>query len=107
MDRDWGRYIILASEGVDVTLYDEKHHYLVVPSTAPLPRFLARAATLCSGLAPAPAKIGKDPIGELPAGHPVDIYSAVPPPIALMISKKLSQNLIRYNIVTGNSEVIL
>ena len=106
VDRDWGRYLILASEGMDVLLYDERRYLLAVPSTVPLPRFLARAATLCSGLAPESAKIGKDAIGGLPAGHPVDIYSAVPPPIAHMISKKLSQNLIHYDIVIDNTEVI-
>lgn len=106
MDRDWGRYLILASEGMDVLLYDERRYLLAAPATVPLPHFLARTATLCSGLAPASAKIGEDAIGGLPAGHPVDIYSAVPPAIALMISKKLSQNLIQYDIIPDSSGVI-
>jgi hypothetical protein len=106
VDRDWGRYLILASEGMDVLLYDERRYLLAAPATVPLPHFLARTATLCSGLAPALAKIGEDAIGGLPAGHPVDIYSAVPPAIALMISKKLSQNLIQYDIIPDSSGVI-
>jgi hypothetical protein len=106
VDRDWGRYLIIASEGMDVLLYDERRYLLAAPATVPLPHFLARAATLCSGLAPASAKIGEDAIGGLPAGHPVDIYSAVPPAIALMISKKLSQNLIQYDIIPDSSGVI-
>ncbi len=107
VDRDWGRYLILAAEGVDVLLYDDKRYLLGVPSTVPLPRFLARAATLCSGLAPESAKIGKDAIGGLSAGHTVDIYTAVPSSIALMISEKLSQNIIHHDIVIENSGVII
>jgi hypothetical protein len=106
VDRDWGRYLILASAGMDVLLYDERRYLLAVPATVPLPQFLARTATLCSGLAPASAKIGEDAIGGLPAGHPFDIYSAVPPAIALMISKKLSQNLIQYDVIPDSSGVI-
>lgn len=105
VDRDWGRYIILATKGIDVLLYDKHRQRLAVPSTIPLPRFLARAATLCTGLASVPAGIGEKPIG-LPAGHPVDIYCAVPLPIANMISKKLSQELIHYNIVLDSNGVI-
>lgn len=106
MDRDWGRYMILADKGVDVLLYDERRHQLAVPSTVPLPRFLARSATLCTGLAPAPACIGEKSIEGVPAGHPVDIYCAVPPPIATMISEKLSQNLIYHSTIPDSSGVI-
>ena len=106
-DRDWGRYVILAAEEVDVMLYDDRRYLLSVPATVPLPRFLARAATLCSGMAPESGKIGEDAIRGLPAGHPVDIYTAVPPSIALMISEKLSQNIIHHDIVIENSGVII
>lgn len=106
VDRDWGRYIILATEGIDVLLYDKHRQRLAVPSTSPLPRFLARAATLCNGLAPVPAVVGEKPVGGLPAGHPVDIYCAVQQPIASMISKKLSQGLIPYKIVLNSDGVI-
>jgi hypothetical protein len=92
VDRDWGRYLILAAEGVDVLLYDDRRYLLAVPATVPLPRFLARAATLCSGKAP--------------ESHTVDIYTAVPSSIALMISEKLSQNIIHHDIVIENSGVI-
>lgn len=102
-DRDWGRYVILAAEEVDVMLYDKRRYLLAVPATVPLPRFLARSATLCSGMAPESGKIGEYAPEGLPAGHPVDIYTAVPPSIALMISEKLSQNLIHYDIVIENS----
>jgi len=85
VDRYWGRYMILADKGVDVLLYDERCHQLVVPSTVPLPHFLARAATLCTGLAP---------------------DCAVPPPVATMISEKLSQNLIDHSTVPDSHGVI-
>ena len=107
VDRDWGRYVILAAEGVDVMLYDDRRYLLAVPATVPLPRFLARAATLCSEKAPESAKIGEDAIGGLPAGHTVDIYTAVPSSIALMISEKLSQNILHHDIVIENSGVII
>lgn len=107
VDRDWGRYMILADEGVDILLYDERRHQLAVPAYVPLPRFLARAATLCTGLAPAPARMGEQSVGGVPAGHPVDIYCAVPPPVATMISEKLSQKLIHHSIIPDSSGVIL
>ena len=106
VDRDWGRYMILADEGVDVLLYDERRHQLAVPAYVPLPRFLARAATLCTGLAPAPARIGEKSIAGLPAGYSMDIYCAVPPPAATMISEKLSQNLIDHSTAPDNNGVI-
>ena len=106
VDRDWGRYMILADEGADVLLYDKQRHQLAVPAYVPLPRFLARAATLCTGLAPATLHMGEQSIGGVPAGHPVDIYCAVPPPVATMISEKLSQNLIDHSTVPDSHGVI-
>ena len=106
VDRDWGRYIILAYQKKNVIIYDKRYHRLAVPSTVPLPRFLARAATLCTGLAPVPAPIGEDPIGGLLPGHQMDIYHDVTPPIAKMISKKLSQDLISHSISPERRGVI-
>ena len=106
VDRDWGRYIVLSEKRMNVILYDERRYKLVVPSTVPLPRFLARAATMCTGLAPLPTKIGAKSIGGIPAEHPIDIYAAIPPAIAKMISKKLSQELIPYNVVLDRNGVV-
>ena len=106
VDRDWGRYIILARNDVNVLLYDERRHLLAVPSTIPLPRFLGRTAVLCSGLAPETAYVGNEPIDGLPPKHPIDVYCSVPPAIAMSISKKLSQNLIKRNIVLNDDGVI-
>ena len=106
IDRDWGRYIILARSEIDVLLYDERRHLFAVPSTTPLPRFLGRAATLCSGLAPESAcvGVGNKSVDRLPTRY--DVYCSVPPAIAMLISKKLSQNLIRRNIIIDNNGVI-
>lgn len=106
VDRDWGRYIILASQKKNVIIYDERYHRLAVPSTVPLPRFLARAATLCTGFAPVPAPIGEEPIGGLPAGHQMDIYYDVTLPIAKIISRKLSQDLMLHRISPDRKGVI-
>lgn len=107
VDRDWGRYIILANHGKNILLYDERRHVLAVPSTVPLPRILGRAAALCSGLAPEHANLAEasTKVG-LPKNHFVDVYYSIPPVIARIIAKKLSQDLIRYNIVTSEKGVI-
>jgi hypothetical protein len=106
VDRDWGRYIVLLKHNRKVLLYDERRHHLAVPATVPLPRFLGRAAALCSGLAPESAKLGENTRSGLPAGHPVDVYSSVPPLIAGLIAAKLSQDLIRCSIVIDENGVI-
>ena len=107
VDRDWGRYIVLLKHNRNVLLYDERRHHLAVPATVPLPRFLGRAAALCSGLAPESARLGANTRSGLPAGHPVDVYSSVPPLIAGLIAAKLSQDLIRCNIVSDENGVIV
>jgi hypothetical protein len=52
IDRDWGRYISLADQGINVLIHDRAHNTLLVPEQVPLPRLFARALTLCSGMAP-------------------------------------------------------
>lgn len=98
VDRYWGRYIILADNGMNILLYDFRRNLLAVPSNVPLPRILGRAATLCSGLAPESIELDESPIKDLPNAVKMDVFISVPPPIARMISKKLSQTLIPYNI---------
>ena len=63
---------------------------MVVPSRAPLPRLLARAATLCSGFAPLQGRISGSTGGRLPLGTPVDVYRAVPYAVASQVAEKLS-----------------
>lgn len=50
--RDWGRWLSLYAARESAILYDARRQRLAVPSSVPLPRLLARAATLCSGRAP-------------------------------------------------------
>lgn len=107
IDRDWGRYIVLFKHEIQVIMYDERHHRLAVPATVPLPRFLGRGITLCSGLAPSRVMLSLKPRAGLPAGHTVDVYDSVPPAIASIVADKLSQDLIRGSIVISENGVII
>lgn len=106
VDRDWGRYIILAKHGMQILLYDDRLHILAVPSTVPLPRFLGRSAVLCSGLTPEHMILGNNLMTGVPTGHPMDVYYSIPPSIACLIAEKLSQDLIRHKIITHENGVI-
>lgn len=90
IDRDWGRYAALAAAAVAVLRYDERAQLLAVPDTVPLPTLLARALTLCAGVAP--------PAVRLPGGatdSPVLIlYQGITPAIAQGVATKLSQRLL-------------
>jgi len=91
VDRDWGRYLSIAEKGAKVLLYDKRSHHLIVPSFTPLPRLLARAATLCSGRAPISSRLMDTELGDIPQNTPVEVYSGVPPEYAKLITSKLSQ----------------
>lgn len=106
IDRDWGRYIILSETHKNILLYDKKRNLLAVPSTVPFPRLLARAITLCCGLVPQEAKLNGNPLTQLPANCSMQIYRAVPTPIADCLSKKLGQELIDYELETDENGVI-
>ena len=94
VDPDWGRYATLRFQQKQVLVYDERSLYLAVPSGAPLPRLLARAAALCSGFAPAPlARKAVD--WEHPEKREFAVYECVPPQIAQMIGEKLGQRIIQ------------
>lgn len=94
VDRYWGSYIILADDNVKVLLYDSRRNLLAVPSRVPLPGLLGRAAALCSGLSPEPIILDEPPTKDLPTGLSIEVYCAVPPSIARLISKKLAQDII-------------
>lgn len=101
--RDWGRYVFLALEGVNILLYDEKLQKLAVPVTVPLPCILARAVSLCTGTAPSLAITCPNRIGGVPPGHPIQVYSGITNVIAKLVASKLSQKLIytRFEIDKG------
>jgi hypothetical protein len=98
IDRDWGRYLVLSKNNVEVVLYDKRRQALAVPSTVPLPRLLARAATLCSGMVAISTRLAGRKIGGIPQNHPIEVYSAVPYHIARMIAEKLGQELTAYKV---------
>lgn len=94
IDRDWGRYLALSWAGRYVIGYDVRQHVFIVPSSLPLPRFLARAVALCSGTVPVTTATGEKPLGGIPPHFPIDVYTGVPPEYALLIASKLSQRLV-------------
>lgn len=92
VEREWGRYLVLSNAGLSVLLYDEAHCKLAVPVTVSLPCLLARALAMCTGLSPVLATTVKQ-LGNIPAQHPVQIYSGVPSVIANLIAEKVGQRI--------------
>jgi len=91
VERDWGRYIILKKSGKQILSYEKDAQELQVPLWVPLPCLLARAVTLCSGMAPV---IEKSPVfGDIPEGCLMQVYSDVPVEIARIICKKTGQKV--------------
>jgi len=107
VDRDWGRYLALFLAGRRVTVYDERQQIFIVPASLPLPRFLARAATLCSGRIPSLERTGDYNIGDIPPHTSVDVYSGVPPEYSFQISEKLGQRSIVERIRFDKGGLIL
>lgn len=93
VERNWGRYIVLAEQGRNVLLYEGRSRALVVPATTPLPGLIARAAALSAGAHPAVGTTRR-PLASIPAGHPMFLYQDVPYAIVEMIATKLKQKLV-------------
>ncbi len=107
VDRDWGRYMSLANNDVNVLIYDMSHNRISVPEFVPLPRLFARSLALCSGLAPARATIGPQNKLGFPSHLRVNIFSEVPPKIADLLCSKLSQKPIVHKMALDkNGEII-
>jgi len=90
---DWGRFAVLRTAGRDVVQYDHSASAVVVPATVPLPKLLARALCLCSGLAP------QDVAGDRMVASAINapffkIYRRVPYEFARLLAMKLDQILI-------------
>jgi hypothetical protein len=107
VDRDWGRFIVLAKQNARILLYDIRRFLLAVPASIPLPRLIARSLTLCTGLAPSNRIISEKPIKTIPENCRFNIYQSVVPQIAEIVSNKLEQVLIPYNIELVGDEIIL
>lgn len=104
VERDWARYLILAYYEKYVLLWDEHEHQLAVPVTVPLPRLLARAATLSSGIQPTTGTL-ISATKSIPQDHAMLVYHEVFPEIAKLITNKLSQELVPVSIQTVLKEV--
>ncbi len=91
VNRDWGRYIVLKQTGKRILFYDENAQELRVPLWVPLPCLLARAVTLCSGIAPAIEIATAE--GDVPDGCPIQVYSDVPAEIARIVALKTGQKI--------------
>ncbi len=106
VDRDWGRYLILGSNNINIILYDEKRYLFAVPATVPLPRLIARALTLCTGLAPSEARLPGQPVRGIPADCSFYIYHAVMPPVEALAAQKLGQTPVKLNLEVDENRVI-
>lgn len=89
VDPSWGRYVVLSREGRHAYRYEPVTGQLAVPRTVPLPRLLARAATLCSGYAPGAMAARNGEARGGPLGF--DVYRAVPPDVYRVLSEKVEQ----------------
>lgn len=82
VDRSWGRYCVLASVGRSVLHYNHQEGVATVPRQVPLPKLLARALALSSGLAPR----------FVPGiGIGLNAYHAVPRQVFEVVAAKLHQ----------------
>jgi hypothetical protein len=88
VDRDWGRWLYLRDGGRQVVLFESYAQRVAVPATVPLPRLLARALTLLSGIAPLRQADPRVPSLK------VDTYSGVPAEVAGLLADKLGQQLV-------------
>ncbi len=88
IDPDWGRFLLLKRIGKAIMYFDRERNLLAVPKTVRLPRLLARAVTLCSGLLP------KMTLALMPTNQlEFIVHEFVPEPLATVIANKLGQQL--------------
>ena len=92
VDRDWGRYAVLSTLGRNVLWYHPDLRTLYVPRSIPLPKYLARAALLCSGMV---EKVLDDTATgpQLLRGTALEVFSGVPFGLAKTIARKTGQAL--------------
>ena len=106
VSRDWGRFAALATSICNILMFDKQRFELAVPVTVPLPRLLARAAVLCSGIPPHRAISCRKKVGDIPPDHPYQVFSGVPPEIAKLIATKLNQDLLYTHFAVPNNGVL-
>lgn len=98
IDKDFGRYAVLASEGVNVFLFDFLHNLFAVPEFVPLPLDFARALTLCSGVAPIRSTINYGHRFNLRSEFPINIYTKIPIDFCKILCIKLAQRMDAINL---------
>ena len=91
VDRNWGRYAVLADRGIIVMRYDHIKGTVTIPKQLPLPKLAARSLALCSGRAP--WLLAENGPGSLS-------YTGVPMPLFRVLATKLGQ-LIGTTVVRG------
>jgi hypothetical protein len=90
---DWGRYSVLKAAARNVIHYNRAASVVLIPATIPLPKLLARALCLCSGLVP--KLLPGSAVVNSPVTAPVfRAYSEVPREFAQLVAAKLDQILI-------------
>lgn len=92
VDRDWGRYMILADRRHDVLVYDQRRCIMCVPRRVPLPRLFSRALALCAGMQPNVIR-AEAIISDSANSDFFYAYRAVPRQIAQLVSEKLKQRI--------------
>jgi hypothetical protein len=97
IDPDWGRYMALQRAGFGVLYFDYRLNLLAIPRTVPLPRLLARSASLCSGSIAHPhrSRLGKRYLDFV-------VYELVPQVVAEVVAAKVGQELIDCHLNIGS-----
>jgi hypothetical protein len=93
VDPDWGRFATLKEAARSVIHYDQSACAVLLPATVPLPKLLARALCLCSGLVPL-AVSGSAVVDSSVTAPLFRVYSDVPHEFAQIVAAKLDQTLI-------------
>lgn len=92
-DLDWARYWAHAEGGATPLAFDNSRRVFAVPSHVPLPRILARALCLCSGVPP--IESARKQSNGLRAHM---FFRDVPREIALKVADKLGSTLVPKNL---------
>ncbi len=94
VEPDWGRYAVLRTQGKQIFCFDRRNLVVAIPTSAPLPKLLARSLTACSGYTPLVTSRTL-----LIAGGPICpcseflIYRHVPMNIAEIVATKVGQDI--------------
>ncbi|MHB1953418.1 MAG: hypothetical protein ACYCOU_06675 [Sulfobacillus sp.] len=83
VDRDWGRYAVLADRNINILRFHHVEGTVAVPRQVPLPGIPARALGLCSGC---PPRL------EAGIGLGFHVYTDVPEAISKIIGAKMGQH---------------